>query len=473
MTEQGVRACFKAYDIRGRVPDELDAELSAALGLALAAEFPLSRVVLGRDTRFSGLELGAALADGLRGAGVEVTEIGLCGTEEIYHAAASKGFDLGIMLTASHNPAEYNGIKIVLKGALPLSGDTGLFRLRDRILRRDFKIHPNNAGRARGGLRQESFRGEYLDFLRGNFRHLGALGGARPLKLLMNAGNGSAGPVLEDLMPQIPVEWVLIQGEPDGTFPNGVPNPLLPEKRADTSRAVQEKGADLGLAWDGDFDRCFFYDGRGEFVESYYLLGLLAQDALARAGGKGKILHDTRLFWNTVELVRAAGGTPVQYKTGHAFMKEKMRLENALYGGEMSAHHYFRDFYFCDSGMLPWLRLLDILLDLAESGQEGGLAELVAARIAAYPCSGEINFKVAGAQAVAEAVRMAFAGEIQAEDHLDGLSADCGNWRFNLRSSNTEPLLRLNVEARGKRDLMLEKTSAIAGVIKRNGGENA
>ncbi|MDR2892292.1 MAG: phosphomannomutase [Deltaproteobacteria bacterium] len=504
MNSAGVKSSFKAYDIRGRVPDELDAELCRDLGRALAAEFaPASacvsasipdstsacasasvpkkfRAVIGRDVRPSGLELGRAISRSLAEAGIEVVDIGVCGTEEIYFATGRHGFDLGIMLTASHNPAEYNGIKLVRAGAVPISGDSGLFALRDRILLQNFTPAvpviaasstastpptPSTASLFTASSKEgfAASRAEYVSFL---LARLSAKARKSKLKLVMNPGNGCASYVLREIAPHLAAECLWLHDEPDGSFPNGVPNPLLPERRADTARAVLESGADLGLAWDGDFDRCFFYDGQGVFVESYYLIGLLAEYALREHPG-GAVLHDTRLYWNTVERVRRAGGRPVMSKTGHAFMKESMRRENAVYGGEMSAHHYFRDFYFCDSGMLPWILLLNIL---ADSGKT--LAELVAESIKAFPCSGEINFRVADAPAAVRMIQERFAAEIKTIDHMDGLSADCGNWRFNLRSSNTEPLLRLNVESRGDTGLMQDRTANISEVLKTECGAN-
>ena len=462
MNNKGILSCFKAYDIRGRVPDELDAELCAGLGQTLVAQFDLSGgVVLGRDVRPSGVELVNALSDSLRDAGVDVTDIGICGTEEIYFATARHGFSLGVMLTASHNPPEYNGLKMVLAGAVPLSADSGLFELRDRIIRRDFKAA--KAGR-KGTLHHASYREEYVDYL---LSCLDERAREHPLKIVMNPGNGCAGLVLDELLPQLCGDFIIINSQPDGSFPNGVPNPLLPERRADTAGAVRKAGADLGLAWDGDFDRCFFYGGDAEFIESYYLIGLFARKILQKYPG-GRVIHDTRLIWNTIEQVRQAGGIPLEGKTGHAFMKERLRRDDGIYGGEMSAHHYFKDFYCCDSGMLPWILLLNIL---AEEGKP--LEELVAERIRAYPCSGEINFQIAEQKLAGELralVLERFAGEIKSFNHIDGLSADCGNWRFNLRSSNTEPLLRLNVEARGDAALLRDKTGQISALINAHAG---
>ena len=455
MNEAGIKASFKAYDIRGCVPDELDEEFAVNLALALAAEFAPKRVVVGRDVRLSGPSLVAAFAGSLAGQGVELTDIGVCGTEEIYFAAGSENFDLGLVFTASHNPAEYNGIKLVKAGAVPVSRDSGLFAVRDRMLNRDYKAYSGASGR----VVQGSFRNNYLDFLLQNAQN------APRLKVVMNPGNGCAWPVLEKLLPQIPnIEPVLINAEPDGNFPNGVPNPLLPERRADTARAVLKHGADLGLAWDGDFDRCFFFDSEGKFVESYYLIGLFARNILDANPG-AKVIHDTRLYWNTREMVKNAGGEAVMGKTGHAFMKERMRAENAVFGGEMSAHFYFKDFYCCDSGMLPWLKLLEIM---AKSGKS--LGHLVGERVSRFPCSGEINFKVENAAQVVEKIHDFYKKDIFEENRIDGLDADCGEWRFNLRSSNTEPLLRLNVESWGDAELMLEKTQQIQELIQKQGG---
>lgn len=457
-------SCFKAYDIRGRVPDALNPALARALGRAVAEAQGACDVVLGRDARLSGPALRDALAEGLLAAGVRVTDLGLCGTEEIYYAAANQPFDAGIMITGSHNPADENGFKLVRAGAVPVSGDSGLSELRDCVARLLEKRTPEGAAAtdALSGVRRACFRPDYLNWLLdySGIRELrGRAAPTRPLKIVADAGNGCAGLVLRELAPALPFDFVCRQMEPDGHFPNGVPNPLLPEKRRDTAQAVRQAGADLGIAWDGDFDRCFFYDNEGRFIEGYYLIGLLAGELLRRFPG-GKIIHDTRVYWNTREMVLAAGGTPVMGKTGHAFMKEKMRAEDAVYGGEMSAHHYFRDFAYCDSGMLPWLLIAALL------GHTGAtLAELAAARMTAYPCSGEINRRVADAPGLMRKIRDRYANAALHEDHLDGVNLEFARWRFNLRMSNTEPLLRLNVESRADPALLEDKTAELLDLI--------
>lgn len=458
-------SCFKAYDIRGRVPDGLDAPLARALGQAVVEVLGARRVLLGRDARLSGPLLRGALAAGLTDAGAEVTDIGLCGTEEIYYAAANGPFDAGIMITGSHNPADENGFKLVRGGAVPVSGDSGLAALRDRVSGLLAAGVPSTAAGS-PAVRESSFRPEYVRWLldySGASRAAPAPG-RRPLRLVADAGNGCAGLVLGELAQRLPFEFVRLHMEPDGTFPNGVPNPLLPERRAATAAAVREAGADMGIAWDGDFDRCFLYDGDGNFIEGYYCIGLLAQELLRRAPG-GKVVHDTRVYWNTREVVLAAGGRPVMGKTGHAFMKERMRAEDAVYGGEMSAHHYFRDFAYCDSGMLPWLLVAALL---QRTGRP--LAELVAERMAAYPCSGEINRRVQDAPALMRRVREEYAPRALRGDDVDGVNLEFQDWRFNLRMSNTEPLLRLNVETRGDRALLEDRTAELLRLLDAEGG---
>ncbi|KAF0232759.1 MAG: phosphomannomutase [Desulfovibrionaceae bacterium] len=444
-------SCFKAYDIRGEVPEELNADLAWRIGRAYAAELKPKNVAVGRDIRLSSPSLADALADGLMAGGVDVIDLGLSGTEEVYFATFSQGLDGGIAVTGSHNPAHCNGLKLVRRGAVPISGDSGLFAIRDRVLSGDF---PPPAAR-RGERIEKTFRDEYVRHVLG-YVDVSALA---PLKILANPGNGCAGPVVKLLCEGLPFSVQFINAEPDGSFPNGVPNPLLPERRADTAKAVLATRADLGIAWDGDFDRCFFFDETGSFIEGYYLVGLLAESILAHCPGS-KIIHDPRLSWNTIDLVRAAGGVPIECKTGHAFIKERMRAEDAVYGGEMSAHHYFRDFAYCDSGMIPWLLLTSLM-----SATQRPLSALVKERMRAYPCSGEINRKVADADRTILAVQEHFAPLAPKESRIDGLSMDFGAWRFNLRSSNTESLLRLNVESRGDRPLMEGRTGEILGLL--------
>ncbi|MCI1137553.1 phosphomannomutase [Stenotrophomonas maltophilia] len=441
---------FKAYDIRGRVPEELNEDLARRIGVALAAQLAPGPVVLGHDVRLTSPALQDALAAGLRGTGREVIDIGLCGTEEVYFQTDHLGAAGGVMVTASHNPMDYNGMKLVKENARPISSDTGLFAISDAVAADSSEAQPPRAGQT-----AQHDKHAYIQHL---LSYVDA-SKLKPLKLVVNAGNGGAGAIVDLLAPHLPFEFIRICHEPDGSFPNGIPNPLLPENRAATADAVREHGADFGIAWDGDFDRCFFFDHTGRFIEGYYLVGLLAKAILARNPG-GKIVHDPRLVWNTVDMVEQAGGVAVQCKSGHAFIKEKMRAEDAVYGGEMSAHHYFREFAYADSGMIPWLLIAQLV---SESGRS--LADWVEDRMAAYPCSGEINFKVADAKAAVARVMEHFAAQSPALDHTDGISADFGNWRFNLRSSNTEPLLRLNVEARGDAALMQARTDEISRLI--------
>ncbi len=448
--------CFKAYDIRGRVPDTLHPALARAIGRAFVEEFQAKTVAIGRDARLSGPALRDALADGLRDAGADVDDLGVCGTEEIYHAAFAGDVDGGIMITGSHNPADENGMKMVRRGAVPVSGDSGLHALRDRVAAR---TAPARTAARRGAYRERSLRDQYVSHL---LTHVD-LPSLRPLKIHVDPGNGCAGPVIEALAQHLPFVFSRANMEPDGTFPHGVPNPLLPEKRAETARAVAASGADFGVAWDGDFDRCFLYDGHGNFIEGYYIVGLLAESMLRRHPG-AKIIHDPRLTWNTRDIVARCGGVAVESKTGHAFIKERMRAEDAVYGGEMSAHHYFRDFAYCDSGMIPWLLAAELI-----SREGRSLAELVEERMCLYPCSGEINRRVADAAAVMERVRAAFAPQALREERIDGLSLEFSDWRFNLRCSNTEPLLRLNVESRGDRARMEDATAALLAFIDAGG----
>ena len=443
--------CFKAYDVRGRVPEELDDRLAYHIGRAYAAYLIPRRVAVGRDIRLSSAELVDALASGLMETGAEVVDLGLCGTEQVYFYTAALELDGGIMVTASHNPPNYNGMKFVRKGSRPVSGDSGLREI-EALSVDHGKIVPAAHKGARGA--QEPLN-DYVKHLL-SYVDREAL---QPLTVVTNPGNGCAGPVIDALEAHLPCRFIKICHEPDGTFPHGVPNPLLPENREMTAQAVQQHGADVGLAWDGDFDRCFFFDEAGNFVESYYLIGLLAQALLARHPG-GMIIHDPRLTWNTIEMVRAAGGVPVMSKTGHAFIKERMRKEDALYGGEMSGHHYFRDFSYCDSGMIPWLLVLGML---CRRGQP--LSALIAERQRLFPVSGEINRQVEDPDRVLARVEEAFKPGALAVDYTDGLSLEFAEWRVNLRKSNTEPVLRLNVESRNNQDLLDEMTETVLAMM--------
>jgi phosphomannomutase/phosphoglucomutase len=441
---------FKAYDIRGRVPDELDEDLARRIGVALADMLGAGPVVLGHDVRLTSPALQDALSLGLRCKGRKVIDIGLCGTEEVYFQTDHLKAAGGVMVTASHNPMDYNGMKLVRENARPISSDTGLFEIRDRA-----EADRSPAGQPTGEEEHRPDKSAYIQHLLSYIKP----DTLKPLKIVTNAGNGGAGAIIDLLAPHLPLQFIRIYHEPDGHFPNGIPNPLLPENRAATAEAVKQHGADFGIAWDGDFDRCFFFDEKGQFIEGYYLVGLLAQAILAKQPG-GKVVHDPRLTWNTVEMVEQAGGIPVLCKSGHAFIKEKMRAENAVYGGEMSAHHYFRQFAFADSGMIPWLLIAELV---STSGRS--LGDWVEDRVAKFPCSGEINFKVDDAKAAVQRVMDHYAALNPQLDHTDGISADFGQWRFNIRSSNTEPLLRLNVETRADAALLKQKTEEISALL--------
>ncbi len=440
---------FKAYDIRGQIPNQLNPDICYRIGNATARFLDAKRVVVGRDMRLSSEEFANAVARGLEEAGVEVLDIGLCGTEMVYFATMHLEADGGIMVTASHNPADYNGLKLVREAAKPISADTGLKDIR-RIAEADER-HAAPGGKRTG-----------VDVFDAYVRHmLGYVDVDRlkPLKLVVNAGNGCAGIAVDGLEPHLPFEFVKIHHEPDGTFPNGIPNPLLPENRQSTIDAVLEQGADFGIAWDGDFDRCFLFDEKGGFIEGYYIVGLLAESLLKSNPG-AKIVHDPRLTWNTLDVVTSAGGETVQSKSGHSFIKETMRAVNGLYGGEMSAHHYFRDFSYADSGMIPWLLVAELM---STSGKT--LSELVGERQSLYPASGEINRKVNDAAETLAAVHARYAPLANAVDDTDGYSFEFDDWRFNLRKSNTEPVVRLNVESRGDEALMAAKTAEVLELL--------
>ena len=449
-------ACFKAYDIRGKVPSELNEELARNIGRAYAERFQPRRVVIGRDMRLSSEAIAGALAEGFLEAGVDVVDIGLGGTELVYFASfflERDGVDGGIAVTASHNPADYNGMKLVTKGAVPISGDSGLKDI-ERLAEKGYARAP-----ARGTRTTVDVWPAYIEHLL-SYVDVKAL---QPLRFVANAGNGCAGLVIDRIEQRLPLTFIKVHNTPDGTFPNGVPNPILTENHAATADVVKREKAHVGLAWDGDHDRCFFFDDEGNFVEGYYMVGLFAQELLAKPGNaKGSaVIHDPRLVWNTIDLVERAGGRAVMSKTGHAFIKERMRKENAVYGGEMSAHHYFREFAYCDSGMIPWLLLASTM---SRTGKT--LKQLVSEMQERFPASGEINLKLADAKRALEALDAHFGKQAVARDTTDGVSLTFDTWRVNVRSSNTEPVVRVNVESRGDPALMKQKTDEVLAVLR-------
>ncbi|MEL7535624.1 MAG: phosphomannomutase [Pseudomonadota bacterium] len=444
---------FKAYDVRGRIPDQLNAEIAYRIGNAVVEYLGAKRVVVGRDIRASSAELCDAVVRGINEAGADAIDIGLGGTEMVYFATAALGADGGIMVTASHNPKDYNGLKIVREDAKPISGDSGLTDIRE-LAERDHR----HVGERVGSVESVDIMAAYCETL----LSFVAIDELRPLKIVVNPGNGGAGLVVDALQSKLPFDFVKLHYEPDGSFPNGVPNPMLPANRTATADAVIASGAAIGIAWDGDFDRCFFFDHNGRFVDGYYIVGLLAEAMLARAPSD-RIVYDPRVIWSTEEVVERLGGTPVMSKSGHSFIKEVMRREDAVYGGEMSAHHYFRDFFYADTGMVPWLLVASIISVTGKS-----LAELVDERIAAFPTSGEINRKVDDVDETIQRVREHYEASADGVVTIDGVSLSFSEWRFNLRASNTEPVIRLNVESRGDAELMQAKTAELLELI---GGE--
>jgi phosphomannomutase len=470
---------FKAYDIRGKVPSELNPDIAYAIGRAYADLIKPKTVCIGYDIRLSGPDLFKALAKGLNDAGVDVVNLGMVGTEMVYFATANYGYDGGVMITASHNPADYNGMKMVRAESRPISNDTGLLEIERRAYEKQWELQ------GAGTIRE---RDVYTDFV----QHLLKIvppESMKPLKVLLDPGNGAAGVALKALMPHVPLQADYLRDEPDGNFPNGVPNPILPESRLMTETAMRGTSAeradetiggtshrsvgsldasheelqdqpayDFGVAWDGDYDRCFLFDENGNFIEGYYIVGLIAQALLHESKGEA-IIYDPRLIWNTLDIVGKLGGRGVVCKSGHAFIKEKMRAENAIYGGEMSAHHYFREHWFCDSGMIPFLLVARLV---SQSGRS--LGDLVGEMIANYPCSGEVNSEVKDVRTTLSLVEEKHKdGKI---DRLDGLSIEYPTWRFNLRGSNTEPVIRLNVESRGDAELVRLKTQELLQVIR-------
>jgi phosphomannomutase len=444
--------CFKAYDIRGKLGEELNEDIVYRIGRAYAQFLQPKSVVVGGDVRLTSKTLKNALSNGLRDEGVDVIDIGMAGTEEIYFATSYLKTDGGIEITASHNPIDYNGMKLVRANSKPISGDTGLNDIKRLAEANNFA--PVNFA-ARGSIRDLSTLDAYVQHLL-SYVDTTQL---KPLRLVVNAGNGAAGHVIDAIEKYLPFEFIKINHEPDGTFPNGIPNPLLVENRASTTAAVIAHKADLGIAWDGDFDRCFLFDETGAFTEGYYIVGLLAEAFLLKNPG-AKIIHDPRLTWNTLDIANKNGGLAIQSKTGHAFIKERMREEDAVYGGEMSAHHYFRDFFYCDSGMIPWLLVCELL---CRKGQT--LSSMLEDRIAKFPSPGEINSHVIDPKTAIDKVFDHYVAGAKLIDKTDGISLEFDDWRFNLRMSNTEPVVRLNVESRNDQLLVEQKTTEVLNLL--------
>ncbi len=442
--------CFKAYDVRGRIPDELNEDIAYRIGRAYAEYLKPSTVVVGYDIRLTSFQMSRSTIQGLTDGGADVIDIGQCGTEEVYFATSHLGTDGGICVTASHNPKDYNGMKFVREESKPISGDTGL-----KDIQRIAEENQFGEVQHKGLLTEQDTRPDYIEHMLTyvDQRNL------KPLKIVCTAGNGGAGSVIDAIESHLPFTWVKVHHEADGNFPNGVPNPLLEENRPATIEAIQASGADMGVAWDGDFDRCFFFDEKGNFIEGYYIVGLLAE-AFLKKESNNKIVHDPRLTWNTIDIAESLGGQAVQSKTGHAFIKERMRKEDAVYGGEMSAHHYFRDFAYCDSGMIPWLLVSELI---STTGKP--LSQLVEERMSAYPCSGEINSRLQDPKAVIAKIEAQYSPNANSVDTTDGISIEFDTWRFNLRSSNTEPVVRLNVEAKGDESLMKAKTAELLALM--------
>ncbi|RJL19323.1 phosphomannomutase [Paracoccus siganidrum] len=449
--------CFKAYDVRGELGKNLDPDVAYRIGRAFAEARQAKRVVVGRDSRASSPELAKALIEGLTDGGTDVLDLGLAGTEEVYFHTGFQDTDGGIEVTASHNPINYNGMKIVGRGSAPLDPATELPPIVELAQSGEF----TPVAKKGSVTDYRHARADYASAM-ADFVDVAAL---KPMKILVNAGNGTAGPTFDAIAAELerrgaPLTFVRMHHDVDSSFPNGIPNPLLPENQPRTSDAVRAEGADLGVAWDGDFDRCFFFDDKGDFIPGEYIVGLLGAAFLEKSPGE-KVVHDPRVIMNTRAMIGEAGGEAVVSKTGHAFIKRKMRDVGAIYGGEMSAHHYFRDFYYCDSGMIPWLLVVELL---ARKGKT--LAELLSERMRLYPSSGETNYELADPDASIQRVIATLGDKANSRDDLDGVSLDFGKWRFNLRKSNTEPVVRLNVEADGDPALVAEKQAELAALLK-------
>ena len=441
---------FKAYDIRGQLPHEINSEIAYRVGNATAEYLSAKKMILGRDIRASSKKLSESMASGLMDAGVDVIDIGECGTENVYYATGELKSCGGIMVTASHNPSDYNGFKIVSENAKPISSETGLLDIR-KLAESDKRL----ISESRGNLEQRDLNQSYVKKVM-SFIDPDSLS---KLKVVMNPGNGGAGVYAEYISKNMPIEIIKLNFDPDSSFPNGIPNPMIEENRSSTSQAVIDNKADVGVAWDGDFDRCFFFDEKGNFIEGYYLVGLLAKIFLNKNRNE-KVIYDPRLTWNTIDVVERYGGDAIQCQSGHSFIKKSMRDNDAVYGGEMSAHHYFRDFYYCDSGMIPWLLILEMI-----SKEKMPLSQMIQKYRDRYPVSGEIDLKVNNAKKIIDFIKGYYLDDALGVDETDGVGMEFEKWRFNLRASNTEPLIRLNVESYNNESLMNEKTRELVDRI--------
>jgi len=441
---------FKAYDIRGKLPHEINSEIAYRVGNATAKYLSAKKMVLGRDIRASSNELSESMALGLMDAGVDVIDIGECGTENVYYATGELKSCGGIMVTASHNPSDYNGFKIVGDNAKPISSETGLVDIR-KLAESDQRLISEKKGNLEYRDLNQSYVKKIISFIDSD--------SLDKLKVVMNPGNGGAGVYAELISKNMPIEVIKLNFDPDSSFPNGIPNPMIKENRVSTSQAVIDNEADVGIAWDGDFDRCFFFDEKGNFIEGYYLVGLLAKSFLNKNCNE-KVIYDPRLTWNTIDVVQRYGGDAIQCQSGHSFIKKSMRDNDAVYGGEMSAHHYFRDFYYCDSGMIPWLLILEMI-----SIEKIPLSQMIQKYRDRFPVSGEINLKVNNTKKIIELIKEYYLDDATGVDETDGVGMEFEKWRFNLRASNTEPLIRLNVESYNNESLMNEKTKELVDRI--------
>jgi phosphomannomutase len=442
---------FKAYDVRGIYPEELDEEGAYAIGRAYVEEFEPRRIAVGHDMRLSSPVMTEAVMRGAAESGADVIDLGLVGTEMVYFAVGELGLDGGIAVTASHNPKEYTGMKIVRRGALPVGGDSGLLDIRARAISDAGARHETGPV---GTITQEDIWPAFVERVL-SFIDVSAL---KPLRVVIDAANGMAGAMLPPVLERLPVDVVRHFFEPDGSFPNHEPNPLLPENREFIVGEVTEEGADLGVAFDGDADRCFFVDDTGEFVPGDFVTALLAQSILEKEPG-AKILYDVRASWAVPETIRRAGGVPLVNRVGHAFFKHRMREEGAVFGGEVSGHYYFRDFSQADSGVIPFLLMLELLSKRGEK-----LSETLRPFRERYFITGEINTPVADVALKLQELKERFGAEGKVS-HLDGLSVDAEDWHMNVRPSNTEPLLRLNLEALSP-ELMERKRDEVLEVIR-------